>query len=62
MGKLKAYVMDIEEQVFEWYLDGVAESVALSLGVKEYGTMAESIVQNIYKYGEDYYDEWRILK
>lgn len=56
MGKLKAYVMDIEEQVFEWYLDGVAENVALSLGVKEYGTMAESIVKSIYKYGEDYYN------
>jgi hypothetical protein len=55
MGKLKNHVIEIEEQVFEWYLDGIGEKQAISLAEKSFGSMGVQIAQKIYELGEDYY-------
>jgi hypothetical protein len=56
MGKLKNHVIEIEEQVFEWYLDGIGEKQAISLAEKSFGSIGSQIAQKIYEYGEDYYN------
>ena len=54
MGKVKAMYMEQEEQIMEWYYDGVTLEKAKHLAELSFGPSVIDLVESIYTYGEDY--------
>jgi hypothetical protein len=54
MGKVKAMYMEQEEQIMEWYYDGITLEKAKHLAELSFGS---SVIELVDKYGESYYLE-----
>ena len=52
MGKVKAMYMEQEEQIMEWYYDGITLEKAKHLAELSFGPSVIQLVEEIYKYGE----------
>ena len=57
MGKVKAMYQEQEEQIMEWYYDGITLDKAKHLAELSFGPSVIDLVESIYKHGESYFFE-----